>query len=59
LSRPYLLDLTDIANSFTNLTSVKRIVVTIGASLGVLEVRVFPRLGESAVVPDVTCRESA
>jgi hypothetical protein len=49
-----LLDLTGVADSLSDLTNIKGVVVTVGASLGVLDGRVFPSLGESSVVPDVT-----
>jgi hypothetical protein len=49
-----LLDLTGVTDSLSNLADVERVVVTIGASLGVLDGRVFPSLGESSVVPDVS-----
>ena len=48
-----LLDLTGVTDSLSNLANVERVVVTIGASLGVLDGRVFPSLGEGSVVPDV------
>lgn len=49
-----LLDLTGVTDSLSNLADVQRVVVTVGASLGVLDGRVFPGLGEGSVVPDVT-----
>lgn len=48
-----LLDLADVADSLTDLADVEGVVVTVGASLGVLGVGVLPSLGEGTVVPDV------
>lgn len=39
-----LLDLTGVADNFTDLTNVQRVVVTLGLGLGVDGVRVFPGL---------------
>jgi hypothetical protein len=49
-----LLDLAGVTDGFSNLAYVERVVVTVGASLGVLDGRVFPSLGEGSVVPDVS-----
>jgi hypothetical protein len=49
-----LLDLTSVSNGLTDLANVERVVVTLGLSLWVDGGRVFPSLGESTVVPEVT-----
>jgi len=49
-----LLDLTGVTDGLSNLADVEGVVVTVSASLGVLDGGVFPSLGESSVVPDVT-----
>lgn len=49
-----LLDLANVADGFTNLAHVERVIVTVRASFGVLHVGVLPCLGESTIVPDVT-----
>ena len=48
-----LLDLTDGTDGLADLAHVQRVIVAVGASLGVLLSRVFPGLGEGTVVPDV------
>ena len=49
-----LLDLTWVTDGLSDFTNVEGVVVTVGASLGVLDLGVFPSLGETSVVPDVT-----
>jgi hypothetical protein len=49
-----LLNLASVANLFTDLADVQRVVITFSLGLGVGLGRVFPGLGESTVVPDVT-----
>lgn len=49
-----LLDLTSVPDGLTNLAHVERVIVAVGASLGVLLGGVFPGLGKGTVVPDVT-----
>ena len=49
-----LLDLTGVTDGLSNLADVEGVVVTVSAGLGVLYGGVFPSLGESSVVPDVT-----
>jgi hypothetical protein len=49
-----LLDLTGVTDGFSNLANVEGVVVTVGASLGVLDGRVFPGLREGSIVPDVS-----
>lgn len=49
-----LLDLANVADGFTNLAHVERVIVTVRASFGVLHVGVLPCLGEGTIVPDVT-----
>jgi hypothetical protein len=46
--------LTWVTDGLSDFTNVERVVVTVGASLGVLDLGVLPRLGETSVVPDVT-----
>lgn len=48
-----LLDLSDVSDGLTDLADVERVVVTVGAGLGVLLLGVLPGLGEGSVVPDV------
>jgi hypothetical protein len=49
-----LLDLTGVADGLSDLADIEGVVVTVSASLGVLDVGVLPGLGEGTVVPDVT-----
>jgi len=49
-----LLDLTRVSNQFTNLADIQWIVVALGLGLGVDDIRVFPSLGESTIVPEIT-----
>jgi membrane protease YdiL (CAAX protease family) len=49
-----LLDLTRVSNLFTDFADINWIVVTLGLGLSMNLVRVFPGLGKSTVVPDVT-----
>lgn len=48
-----LLDLANVSNLLTNFTDIQRIVVTLGLSLRVGDVWVFPGLGEGTIVVDV------
>lgn len=49
-----LLDLTRVSNLLTDFADINRIVVTLGLGLSMNLVRVFPGLGKSTVIPDVT-----
>ena len=49
-----LLDLADGADGLTDLANVERVVVAVGAGLGVRGVGVLPSLREGSVVPNVT-----
>jgi hypothetical protein len=49
-----LLDLTGVTDGLSDLTDIEGVVVTVSASLGVLDGWVLPSLGEGSVVPDVT-----
>lgn len=49
-----LLDLAWVTDGLSDFTNVEGVVVTVGASLGVLDVGVLPSLRETSVVPDVT-----
>jgi hypothetical protein len=49
-----LFDLTSVTNLFADLAHIERVVVTLGLRFRVRVVWIFPGLGESAIVPDVT-----
>jgi hypothetical protein len=48
-----LLDLSNVTDLLANLADIQRVVVAVGLGLSMLLVRVFPRLGESTIIPDV------
>lgn len=54
-----LLYLASVGNGFTDFADVKRVIVTVGAGLGVLDVGVLPSLREGTVVPDVTYNDDS
>lgn len=54
-----LLYLASVGNGFTDFADVERVIVTVGAGLGVLDVGVLPSLREGTVVPDVTYNDDS
>jgi hypothetical protein len=46
--------LTRVANSFSDFDNINRIVITLSVGIVVENIGIFPSLGKSTIVPDVT-----